>query len=105
VTINITGLLSSALPDAIRCPAGCGMTMATIGRTADGDDPTVLLLRDRGWQVVDGEWTCPEDLPEHRKALPGAMGRRANPHCSNCGDTRGGVYGHEAYECTWEATT
>lgn len=24
-----------------------------------------------------------------------------NPYCSRCGDLRGGVYGHETNECTW----
>ena len=24
-----------------------------------------------------------------------------NPHCSRCGDERGGPYGHETNECTW----
>lgn len=27
--------------------------------------------------------------------------RRRNPHCSNCGDTRGGPIGHEISECTF----
>lgn len=29
---------------------------------------------------------------------------RRNPHCSNCGDTRGGPVRHEAHECTWKQT-
>jgi hypothetical protein len=101
VKIDIGQMLSSALPSAIRCARGCGTTIASIGTTADCDDPTVAILRDRGWQVVAGEWTCPADLPAERQALPGAMGRRRNPHCSNCGDDRGGPYGHEAFECGW----
>jgi hypothetical protein len=28
--------------------------------------------------------------------------QKRNPHCSNCGDTRGGPVGHEISECTWE---
>lgn len=28
------------------------------------------------------------------------FGRR-NVHCSNCGDERGGPFGHEGYECKW----
>jgi hypothetical protein len=28
------------------------------------------------------------------------IARRRNPHCSNCGDTRGGPVGHETSECT-----
>ena len=24
-----------------------------------------------------------------------------NPYCMNCGDTRGGPYGHETNECSW----
>lgn len=28
-------------------------------------------------------------------------GRVRNPNCSLCGDTRGGPYGHESNECTW----
>lgn len=27
--------------------------------------------------------------------------RTENPYCSRCGDTRGGPYGHETNECTW----
>jgi len=27
--------------------------------------------------------------------------RTRNPYCSSCGDTRGGGYGHETSECTW----
>lgn len=26
---------------------------------------------------------------------------RLNPHCSNCGDERGGPFGHETSECRW----
>ena len=26
---------------------------------------------------------------------------RRNPHCSRCGDTRGGPFGHETSECTY----
>lgn len=26
---------------------------------------------------------------------------RRNPHCSNCGDGRGGPFGHEISECTF----
>lgn len=32
---------------------------------------------------------------------PVSFGRR-NPHCSNCGDERGGPYGHEISECLYE---
>jgi hypothetical protein len=32
--------------------------------------------------------------------LPGGFGRR-NPHCSNCGDERGGPFGHEISECRY----
>lgn len=28
------------------------------------------------------------------------FGRR-NTHCSNCGDERGGPFGHETYECKY----
>jgi len=31
---------------------------------------------------------------------PLGFGRR-NPHCSNCGDERGGPFGHEISECTY----
>jgi hypothetical protein len=95
----------SALPDAIRCAAGCGTTVANIGRFDETDDATVANLRRLGWQVVNGEWSCPNDLPDDRRDLPGAMGRIPNPHCSTCGDTRGGPFGHEAYECTWKAVS
>lgn len=27
--------------------------------------------------------------------------RVLNPYCFRCGDTRGGPYGHESNECTW----
>lgn len=101
MTLNIDTLLSSALPDVIRCVRHpeCGWKASSLGRHADTDDGTVLLLRDRGWQVVDGAWTCPDHLPVDRRDLPGAMGRRPNPHCATCGDDRGGAYGHEAHEC------
>lgn len=103
MTWNTNTLLKSALPSMIQCSEDCGAMAASCSATADGDDPTVILLRDRGWQVVNGQWTCPQHLPEDRRNLPGAMGRRRNLHCSNCGDDRGGAYGHEAYECTWGA--
>lgn len=32
--------------------------------------------------------------------LPKGFGRR-NPHCSNCGDERGGPFGHEISECQY----
>ncbi|RKN38465.1 hypothetical protein [Micromonospora endolithica] len=32
--------------------------------------------------------------------LPKGFGRR-NPHCSNCGDERGGDFGHEISECQY----
>lgn len=32
--------------------------------------------------------------------LDTSFGRR-NPHCSNCGDERGGDFGHEAHECQY----
>lgn len=91
------------LPDAIHCgrsPA-CRASRASYG--SGQEDSTVKSLRAAGWQVVDGSWTCPDHLPEDRKHLPGAMGRHPNPHCTTCGDTRGGPYGHEAHECTWTA--
>jgi hypothetical protein len=90
----------TALPDVIRCaqaPA-CVYTQASFG--IGMDDVTVASLRDYGWQVVDGAWTCPDHLPGDRQRVPGAMGRPLNPHCAVCGDTRGGAYGHEAFECT-----
>ncbi len=31
---------------------------------------------------------------------PTGFGRR-NPHCSNCGDERGGPFGHEISECKY----
>lgn len=38
-----------------------------------------------------------------RRAAAIARDPRRNPHCSNCGDTRGGPFGHEISECTWVA--
>lgn len=32
--------------------------------------------------------------------MPTSYGRR-NPHCSNCGDERGGPFGHEISECLY----
>jgi hypothetical protein len=32
--------------------------------------------------------------------VPKGFGRR-NPHCSNCGDERGGPFGHEISECRY----
>lgn len=92
----------SALPDVIHCPAlACAAVRVSIGPDHSFDDETVKLMRSAGWQVVDGAWTCPNHLPKDRKHLPGAMSRHPNPHCAECGDTRGGPYGHEAHECTW----
>lgn len=34
--------------------------------------------------------------------IPTGFGRR-NPHCSNCGDERGGYFGHEISECRWRS--
>jgi hypothetical protein len=91
------------LPDWIKCSHGPTCTRS-VGSFGDGhEDATVTMLREGGWQVVDGGWTCPDHLPEDRQCLPGAMGRPRNPHCTTCGDTRGGPYGHEACECTYEA--
>jgi hypothetical protein len=105
VKISYNPVAESALPPMIRCARNCGCTESTIGATADYDDASVERLRVRGWQVVDGAWTCPDHLPEARHDLPGAMGRRRNPHCSNCGDDRGGPYGHEGFECVWQLDT
>ncbi len=95
----------SAFGQSIRCPEeGCGATAATISpRDPSQDDVQVAWLRAAGWQVVDGAWTSPRRLPEDRRHLPGAMGRRPNPHCTVCGDDRGGAYGHVDSECTWRA--
>lgn len=37
-----------------------------------------------------------------RAATIARSGLDRNPHCSNCGDTRGGPRGHETSECTWD---
>jgi hypothetical protein len=34
-------------------------------------------------------------------AIKTGFGRR-NTHCSNCGDERGGPFGHEISECRWK---
>jgi hypothetical protein len=88
---------TSAFPDGtIRCPAtGCG-AMKTTGSGRETDDQDVTLLRLAGWQVFAGAWTCPQHLPANRQG----RGIR-NPHCTKCGDLRGGPYGHQAYECGW----
>jgi hypothetical protein len=89
--------MNSALPSVIRCPGPrCGATVPSLSASSEGDDRTVEYLREDGWQVVEGAWTCPAHLPADR-----APWHRRNPHCSSCGDTRGGPFGHEAYECTW----
>lgn len=36
-----------------------------------------------------------------RAAVIARDGLRRNTHCSNCGDSRGGPFGHETSECTW----
>jgi len=41
----------------------------------------------------------PEVDRRHRRACRG----RRNPHCSNCGDERGGQFGHETSECTYDS--
>lgn len=43
-------------------------------------------------EVHNPEVESPPDL--------GELSRR-NPHCSNCGDLRGGPFGHETSECTY----
>lgn len=86
---------ASALPNWITCGYGwpngdtCTSRRASCG--PGFDDSTVRDLRKCGWRVVDGKWTCPNHAPKFR-----------NPYCSNCGDTRGGAYGHEAHECTFQ---
>lgn len=39
----------------------------------------------------------------YERAAAIARDPRKNVHCSNCGDTRGGPFGHEIGECTWVA--
>lgn len=86
----------SAFPDWIKCSVeSCPASSSSVSSDADHDELTVASLRNQGWAVVDGQWVCDVHAPE------GANLRRRNPHCSNCGDLRGGAYGHEAYECTW----
>lgn len=85
----------------IHCATGCSATMATLADPYDDQD--VASIRAAGWQVIDGGWVCPDDLPEDRRHLPGAMRRRANPHCTRCGDDRGGPYGHVDRECVWQS--
>lgn len=90
------GRRASAFPDVIRCAdATCTSTCSAAGPGERFDEMTVDHLRSSGWQVVAGAWQCPVHVPPER------AGYRRNPHCSNCGDTRGGPFGHEAYECTW----
>jgi hypothetical protein len=38
--------------------------------------------------------------PDETQATPPGFGRR-NPHCSRCGDLRGGPFGHEISECQY----
>lgn len=40
-------------------------------------------------------------IEAYRRAAAIARDPRRNTHCSNCGDTRGGPFGHEISECTW----
>jgi hypothetical protein len=79
----------------IRCAdASCFATAASVGPEERFDEMTLDHLRSSGWQVAAGAWVCPVHVPSDRI-------RRRNTHCSNCGDIRGGPFGHEAYECTW----
>lgn len=91
---------TSAFPtDVIKCPGHeCGATICTLSADRKTDDATVHHLRLWGWQVVDGQWTCPAHLPPERggRAMP-------NPFCLRCGDLRGGPYGHRLFECTFRS--
>jgi len=42
-------------------------------------------------------WLTVIDLSDQ----PGDKTLRENPYCTRCGDERGGPYGHETNECTW----
>jgi hypothetical protein len=42
------------------------------------------------------------EVEDNSKPLPKGFGRR-NPHCSNCGDERGGDFGHEISECQYRS--
>lgn len=97
--------MKSALPTSIFCgglqPNGatCPAMRPSFGPGLDDD--TVQNLRRAGWRVVSGKWSCPEHVPAGWSDPPDAVAPTPNPHCTVCGDTRGGAYGHEAYECTW----
>jgi hypothetical protein len=55
------------------------------------------------WPSLIAEGTdSPED--EEIQPMPSNLGfGRRNPHCSNCGDLRGGPFGHESSECKYRA--
>lgn len=44
--------------------------------------------------------TTDDDEGWRPSSMSGHFGR-ANPHCCNCGDLRGGPFGHESSECLY----
>ena len=52
---------------------------------------------------MGGITTCGcEMCADNPVVIPRRFGRR-NPHCSNCGDLRGGPMGHEISECRYRS--
>lgn len=63
-----------------------------------------------GWDEAKRKWMdayhrqLAAERPDAPPTVADELLRRRNPHCSNCGDHRGGPFGHEASECTWKRT-
>lgn len=87
----------------------CANAPTCLSATSMPDDPDkftnddVETMRAFGWQVVNGAWTCRECAPANPDRAP--AGLRDNPRCAQCGDTRGGPYGHNADECGYTPST
>ena len=85
---------------------------AWVDRQPTGPDVGVAVFVEDCTMVHDCDGDCGEcGAPmvvdeEVDRVLPPMVrtnlgfGRR-NPHCSNCGDLRGGAFGHEASECKY----
>jgi hypothetical protein len=73
-----------------------------LAEQVNANDSNPFLDKDWRESVTDEpdlDITLPLLAKESKKVSVVVWAR--NPHCSNCGDTRGGPIGHEASECTW----
>lgn len=66
-----------------------------VGLSDQADEVGIAIAEIEAWQARNPDKV---KLPDHEH-----QPARRNPHCSNCGDTRGGPFGHEANECTFDS--